>query len=176
LTAALDSKDSFIFHEEEGYKTGLLGYHKPLSQAMFADFGMVDALGTLLEPDYISVSSWDADQWRAYCRVVLIAFRAYVEGGYHSESAALYRALDRIGSAMGDLYKLEGTEVTPQNDIRERLHVIVEFILDSVKALDARGEPEYVTLRLRGTISRGVSCRRNVFRSREFAHYSHLSR
>jgi hypothetical protein len=29
------NRDSFIFHEAEGYESGLIGYHKLLIQAMF---------------------------------------------------------------------------------------------------------------------------------------------
>lgn len=34
VNEALANKNSFLYHEAEGYESGLIGYHKPLSQAM----------------------------------------------------------------------------------------------------------------------------------------------
>ena len=47
VNEALMNRDSFIFHEAEGYESGLIGYHKPLSQAMFSNYMMVENIGTL---------------------------------------------------------------------------------------------------------------------------------
>ena len=55
VTEALLNKDSFLYHETEGYESGLFSYHKPLSQTMFSDCRMVEAIGTLLEPDEINL-------------------------------------------------------------------------------------------------------------------------
>jgi len=80
---ALANKDSFLFHEAEGYESGLIGYHKPLSQAMFSNHAMVETIGTLLDSEpWDRRRKWDAEQWKAYCRIVLMTFRDYVECGY----------------------------------------------------------------------------------------------
>lgn len=148
VNSALANKDSFLFHEAEGYDTGLMGYVKPLSQAMFSDFAMVEAIGTFFDPDVSS--SWNADQWRAYCRIVLMAFRDYVEQEWGGHSFVLFRAKGHIEHAAPDLYKLNGTTLPAwDNEVLSRLRVVLEFIRSAIEVLDKKGVPEYVTLRRR---------------------------
>jgi len=76
VSEAIANKDSFLFHEAEGYHSGLIGYHKPLSQAMFSNYDMVETIGTLLDPDFAGQKEWDAEQLGAYCRAVLMVWAA----------------------------------------------------------------------------------------------------
>lgn len=150
VNEALANKDSFLYHEAEGYESGLIGYHKPLSQAMFANYDMVETIGTMLDPDLSRKAEWDADQWEAYCRAVLMTFRNYVKGGYGGHSFALHRAKGNIERAASDLYKLNGLASIPfDNDSNRRLRVVVEFIEDAVKTLDEKGVPDHIQLRVR---------------------------
>ena len=90
VNEALANRDSFIFHEAEGYDSGLIGYHKPLTQTMFSDYSMVETIGTLFDPDpdifWWGKSKWNAAQWEAYCRVVLMTFRDYVDKNIQTRS------------------------------------------------------------------------------------------
>jgi len=150
VNEALANKDSFLFHEAEGYESGLIGYHKPLSQALFSNHKMVEAIGTLLDPDLWNMRKWDAAQWEAYCRVVLITFRDYVEHGQGNHSFALYRAKGYIEEAASDLYKMDGiTDGAGDEDVHRRLRVVVKFITDAIKILDKKGIPEGLQLRVR---------------------------
>lgn len=150
LNEALANKDSFLFHEAEGYESGLIGYHKPLSQTMFANHRMVDAIGTILEPNIWEKGKWDAAQWKAFCRVVLMTFRDYVEKGFWNHSFVLYRAKGYIEHAAFDLYKINGTGNTAlDDDVQDRLRVVVEFIKDAVEILDKKGVPKHLPLRVR---------------------------
>ncbi|WP_399697546.1 hypothetical protein [Xenophilus sp.] len=150
VNEALANKDSFLYHEAEGYESGLIGYHKPLSQAMFANYDMVETIGTMLDPDISRKSEWDAEQWEAYCRIVLMTFRNYVQEGYGGHSFALYRAKGYIEHAASDLYKLNGLASIPfDNDSNRRLRVVVKFIEDAVKILDEKGVPNHLQLRVR---------------------------
>ncbi len=83
---------------------------------MFANYMMVETIGTMLDPDFSSRSKWDADQWEAYCRIVLITFRDYVERGHGGHSYALFRALGCIKNASSDLYKLNGVANSAGDD------------------------------------------------------------
>src|SRR5207244_2829293 len=74
---AIANRDSFLFHESSGYESGLLGYHKPLTTVMFSDIAAVEEIGILLDPGYLESRNWKADQWAAYCRIVLTALRAF---------------------------------------------------------------------------------------------------
>lgn len=149
VNEALVNKDSFLFHEAEEYESGLIGYLKPLSQAMFSNHRMVETIGTLLDPDW-GKGKWDAAQWKAYCRVVLLTFRDYVEKGFWSHSFVLYRAKGYIERAASDLYEINGVANSAwDNDVLARLRVVVEFIKDAVEILDKKGVPEHLQLRVR---------------------------
>lgn len=150
VSEAIANKDSFLFHEAEGYHSGLIGYHKPLSQAMFSNYDMVETIGTLLDPDFAGQKEWDAEQWGAYCRAVLMALRNYVEDGYRGHSYVLYRAKGYLEHAVFDLYKLDGVANSSwDDDIQARLRVVVKFIEDAVKILDSKGVPDDLPLRIR---------------------------
>lgn len=150
VNEALANKDSFLFHESEGYESGLIGYHKPLSQAMFSNYKMVEVIGTLLDPDIWDKSKWDADQWKAYCRVVLMTLRDYVEKDFWNHSFVLYRAKGYIEYAIFDLYKIDGiANISWDDDVQARLRVVVEFIKDAIEILEKRGIPENLQLRVR---------------------------
>lgn len=147
---ALANRDSFLYHEAEGYESGLIGYHKPLSHAMFSNHRMVETIGTLLDPNIWEKGKWGEAQWKAYCRVVLMTFRDYVEQQFWSHSFVLYRAKGYIEHAASDLYKLNGVPNSAwDDDVMIRLQVVVEFIKDAVKVLDEKGKPENVTLRVK---------------------------
>ena len=149
VNEALANKNSFLFHEAEGYESGLIGYHKPLSQAMFSNHKMVEVIGTLLEPDIWDKRKWDADQWKAYCRVVLLTFRDYMENGFWNHSYVLYRAKGYIEHAIMDLYKINGLSNTAwDDDVQERLRVVVDFIKGAVEILEKKGVSEHIRLRV----------------------------
>ena len=149
VNEALTYKDSFLYHEAEGYESGLIGYHKPLSHAMFANYEMVETIGTLLDPDIYGKRKWDATQWEAYCRAVLMTFSSYVKEGCGDHSFVLYRAMGYIESAASDLYTLNELPSAWDTDPSRRLRIVVEFIKDAVKILDEKGVPDHVRIRVR---------------------------
>jgi hypothetical protein len=156
LNEALMNKDSFLFHETEGYESGLIGYYKPLSQAMFSNYTMVETIGTLLEPDIWEKARWDSAQWKAYCRAVLMTFADYVEKDFWSHSFTLYRAKGYIENAASDLYKINGiAKGAWDEDVWQRLRVVVKFIVDAVEILEKKGVSKDVQLRVRDKRARG---------------------
>lgn len=150
VNEALANKNSFLYHEAKGYESGLIGYHKPLSQAMFADYKMVETIGTMLDPDLSLKSEWDSDQWEAYCRIVLMTFHNCVQEGNGGHSYALYRAMGYIAHAASDLYTLNELPSAWDTDSTRRLGVVVEFIKDAVESLDEKGVPAHARIRVRG--------------------------
>lgn len=149
INEALLNKDSFLYHEAEGYESGLIGYHKPLSQAMFANYEMVETIGTLLDPDVYGMRKWDATQWEAYCRLVLMTFSSYVKKGYGDHSVVLYRAKGYIENAASDLYTLNELPGVWDTDSSRRLRVVVDFVKDAIKILDEKGVPNGIRIRMR---------------------------
>jgi hypothetical protein len=157
VAEALANEDSFVYHEAEGYESGLIGYHKPLSQAMFANYYMVETIGTLLDPGIYGRSKWAAAQWRAYCRLTLMTFSSYVNEGYGGHSFVLYRAMSHIQGATSDLYTLNENKGSWETDSFSRLNVVVEFIKDTIKILDEKGVPDHIRLRIRNRNGPGES-------------------
>jgi hypothetical protein len=150
VNEALLNKDSFLYHEAAGFESGLIGYHQPLSQAMFANYQMVEAIGTMLDPDFSERRKWDADQWEAYCRIVLISFRDFVEASFWNHSFVLYRAIGYIAEATADLYELNGVSRSLDSDHIGRLRVVINFIKEATRVLNEKGPNDLVRLRIRG--------------------------
>lgn len=149
INEALANRDSFLYHEAEGYESGLIGYHKPLSHAMFANYRMVEMIGSLLDPHFSRQREWDAAQWGAYCRVALMTLRNYVAEGYGGHSVVLYRAKGYIENSVFDLYTLNELTRVGDTDSFLRLRVVIEFAKDAVKILDEKGAPNHVRIRVR---------------------------
>lgn len=147
---AIANKDSFLYHEAEGYDSGLIGYHKPLTQAMFSNYFMVEEIGSLLDPDYMASRKWDHEQWEAYCRIVLVTFRDFVEKEVHQHSFVLFRAKGIIEHAAFDLYKLNGSETGWDAEVLATLRVIVRFVTDTIGILNENSVPEWVKRRKLG--------------------------
>ncbi len=149
VSEALRNKDSFLFTETEGYETGLVGFHKPLSQAMFSDFALVDGVGTLLDLDWKQARELDPQQWEAYCRALLMAFTSYVAQTAPAHSAVIYRALQELEVGVSDLYKLDGATGEWDEPSWRKLGVVMDFIQNALKALDSKGRPTGISPRLR---------------------------
>ena len=56
----IDYRDSFIYHETSGYDSGLIGHIKPLSNAIYSNYTLVDVQDNLLDMDYRAQEDWDA--------------------------------------------------------------------------------------------------------------------
>lgn len=150
VNEALLYEDSFLYHEVDGYESGLIGYIKPLSNAMFSNYKMVEKIGTLFDADIMSHSEWSATKWKAYCRIVLITLKDYIEKDIVLHSFVLHRATGYIEHATSNLYKLNGLENnTWDNDEQKKLRVVVDFIKDAIDILESKGKPKYVQLRIR---------------------------
>lgn len=143
VAAAIENKDSFLYHEQDGLASGLLGYVKPLSQAMFGNYRMVEEIDRLLDIDHRSMRRWSEAEWNAYCGAVLILLRSHVAEDFWSHSYTLYRAFDRIGGAADDLYKLDGLDgASWESDAIRRLQVCVDFCEEALAILDKNDPPE----------------------------------
>ncbi len=149
VSEALNNTDSFLFTETEGYETGLLGFHKPLTQAMFSDFALVEGVGSLLDLDWKQARDLDPQQWEAYCRILLMAFSGYVERKAPEHSVVIYGALQELKKATSDLYKLDGKGEDWDQASWQKLHAAIQFIKDALTTLDRIGRPSGINLRLR---------------------------
>jgi hypothetical protein len=153
-TEAIRNKDSALYHEDEGYTAGLLGYVKPFSQALYGNYELVEGLRNQgpLDVHYKSVWSWDADQFEAYSRVALMTLKSYLalkRWGVHSFvlTRTVHEIQETTSRAISDVKKA-GDDY--YGDAWHRLRAGVRFIKDSI---DAIGEldppPDARTLRVR---------------------------
>jgi hypothetical protein len=137
VTEALLNKDSILYHEDEGYFSGLIGYIRPFSRAVFGNFPLVEALASddhsPLDVSLDLQFSWDAPQLKAYCRAVLVMLDGYLEARlWYQHSYALVRALHIIEHSCHDVYELnKKTEI--YNDTFRRLRTVVDFAKDAVE-------------------------------------------
>lgn len=137
VNEALNNKDSFLYHEAEGYASGLLGYIKPFSQAMFSNYRMVESIGSLLDIDVWASEKWDAEQWEAYCQIVLIVFKDYVQNDFKNHSYSLYRAKGSIERSVFNLYTLNGSTSSSYHDAEQgKLRVVMDFVEKAIKILE----------------------------------------
>jgi len=105
---------------------------------MFSNYNMVETVGSLLAPDFRAL--------RGGIRVSgkRTADSADDSSGLRGErilehSTALYGAKDNIEQAVSDLHKLNGVaSVKWDDDVLDRLRVVVEFIEDAIETLDRR--------------------------------------
>ncbi len=150
FAAAIEDKNSFLYHEQDGYDSGLIGYIKPLSQSLFGSYPMVEGIGRLLDPDHRLVRSWSEPEWAAYIGAVLIVLEDYIEQRSLHHSFVLYRAFDLIADAANDLYKIDGLDSASWDvDVVRRLAVSVDFCRRALKILDKRERSPHLTLRAR---------------------------
>lgn len=148
---AIAYKDSFIYHEVAGYDTGYVGHQKPLTKALYGNYRVVSALGQVFDVDYREKQRWDADQWEAFCRLVLMTFKNYIEieAGYE-HSFVLFRVVHDIQSSVQGLHNLNGSasDWWTQDSVR-KLDVVVDFAIEAIKILNARKDSVCTTLRRR---------------------------
>ena len=147
--AAIQNPNSFMYHEAEGYSSGLLGYLKPLSQAIFGNHSMAEVIYSLLDPDYKAIRRWSATEWEAYARAVLITLRSYVDSKFWQHSFILRRAFGQFEHAASDLYEINGSEGGWDHDSMQRLRASVSFCNEAIKILDEKGVPDGLHVRVR---------------------------
>jgi hypothetical protein len=153
VTEALLNRDSILYHEDEGYYSGLIGYIRPFSKALFGNFRLVQALGSDdHSPLDVSLDlrfSWDARQLEAYCRCALITIESYLETQlWYMGSFILYRTFDIIEQSCLDVYKLnKKTDI--YNDSYKRLGVVVDFAKDAVERAERHADTLPIVLRQR---------------------------
>jgi len=153
-TEAIRNKDSGLYHEDEGYNSGLLGYIKPFSQAIYGNYELVEALKqhSPLDIDYKSAWAWDADQFETYCRVAQMTLKNYLEGAHWGQhSYVLTRALHEIqGTTSRAIFDVKRAGDDYYGDAWHRLSAGVDFIKGSINLIgELKPPPQARTLRIR---------------------------
>ena len=151
---AIINKDSILYHEDEGYDSGLIGYLKPFSQSIYGNYKLLDmlGLGSPLDIDYKARWSWDASQVEAYCRAVMITLKNYLEShSWSQQFPVLSRALENIKDCCNDVYKLNDIPSDIYStDIYKRLTGVVDFFKESTNVIGQQEPLPSTHLRVRG--------------------------
>lgn len=154
FSEAIWNRDSFLFHEDAAYDSGLLGKERPISNALFSNYRLVEGIQTMFDQDYWR-RKWDADQWEAYCRAVLLTFRNYVMEGVTEHSYVLFRSIGDIEHSVDDIYTLNGiSDRDTDGDALARMRVAIDFVVKAAAILDEKGIPDHLQLRIRGDVGR----------------------
>ncbi|MBI3371056.1 MAG: hypothetical protein HY017_04750 [Betaproteobacteria bacterium] len=159
---AIAQKGSFLYDEAEGYSSGLLGYLKPVSHAVYGNFALVETLASNvaspLDIHFEEQWAWDAKQWEAYCRATLITLTNCLERGCGSpNSYALNRAMHGIESAYRDLHRLNDSPDAYGTDIYDRLRVAADFVKSAIDLIDKQTNPPPPLCRVReGTYPKNI--------------------
>lgn len=148
---AIANKDSFAYHEVEAFDNGYVGFDKPLTKALYGNYLLADSLSHVFDVDYRERAGWDADQWTAFGRLLLVTFKSFVEGPKANQHPfIIFRAFHNVQSSVGGLYKLNGsTSEWWNDDIVKRLNFAVSFVNKAIEILDAESSQVQSTLRRR---------------------------
>jgi hypothetical protein len=139
VTAAIENRNSFLYHEQDFYESGLEGVTRPVTTALCQSPELVRHLDTLLSPEYLRRTPWDIDQWNAYFRLVLEAFTVHVRGSEASKPRSLKLAYRQIGKIYSDLTEnLSLEDLRLNDDLDQRLRTLGTLIKDMVTVLEDR--------------------------------------
>ncbi len=154
-TEAIINKDSILYHEGDGYSSGLMGYRKDFSQAIYGNFMLVEALASdgrsPLDIPFEIVRSLDAEQWSTYGRAIRITLKDYLDSNrWDLHSYALIRSLHEIEHSCSDVYKLAEIERDYySSDIFRRLEAAVDFVKETIDLIGRHKPLPQTLLRVR---------------------------
>lgn len=139
---AFENVDSPIYHEDDGFRSGLFGYIKPFSKAVYGDYALVESLANItrspLDLPYKLISEWDSNQLKAYCGCTLITIKSYLESStYVDHSRSITNAMEIISNSCQGISKLNGTiEDNFDKDICKQLNEAIQFALKTTEIID----------------------------------------
>lgn len=138
---AISNKASILFHEDEGYYSGYLGYVRPFTKAVYGNYRLSETLGSNfgspLDIESKSGRAWDGEQVEVYGRLVIVTLENYLkEGCWGQQSFIFNRALHLLQRSCSDLYKLDNENESDSSEIRARLDAVMFFLREAVDLLD----------------------------------------
>jgi hypothetical protein len=146
-TEAIRNKNSLLYLEEHAHYSGVLGYKKRLSTAIYGSYGLIRSCQPgPLDLDYKFRDRLDVEQFEVFKRAVLIAFRDFVHSGESLQAYPVFsRVLHdwchfRINQESQDSYDLYDRDSW-------RFHTIVSMFEEMIQALSSDQNVEKVKLR-----------------------------
>jgi len=146
FTEALNYKGSFIYHENNFYENGLMGYQKPLLLKMFSNYYLIREINVMLDVNYMDRSNWDAIQLDAYCRSVLIVIEDYINKcTIWEHSFQIYRAQNNIVDFIQ--FQFSKDMLVLDNDKMEKLEIVVNFVVKTIELLEKKDVPSHFRIK-----------------------------
>ena len=140
---AIAQKESFLYHEDRGIWGGLLGRVKPITLAIYGNYEVLAMFGNFspLDIAYEDREDWDAAQWGAYSRVVLLAFKSYINPDNAAAPTVISRAFGEMEHSLFALSRADNYSGPYRKSLGYgRVESTVRLIRDSLKALQDLGE------------------------------------
>ncbi|GLS91978.1 hypothetical protein GCM10007916_30480 [Psychromonas marina] len=140
-TAAILNSNSLLHHEGDGFCSGLIGYIKPLSMAMFGDIKKLDCLNQQF------ASPLDADlllftlknkQFQVYCNSTLTAIESYLNANeWWRHSYAINNAFHKIKDNSIYLHEINHNPTNYYNlECYQNFRVAVKFVVSVIELLE----------------------------------------
>lgn len=101
-----------IHYEGDGFRSGLIGYVRPISKELFEHLELVEELadgaGSPLDPMWWDTKHWGEQSWETYVRCALSFLEErFKKGAMWQHSQATYQICYRIENMCSDAYLIE---------------------------------------------------------------------
>ncbi|RUV37520.1 hypothetical protein [Mesorhizobium sp. M7A.F.Ca.MR.148.00.0.0] len=137
-----NNTDSAIHHEGDGFRSGLLGYTKPVSRELFGHADLINELarrgGSPLEHIWLDTDSWNQVSWRTYGRAGLMFLENHLNRSLNrNHSYAASQIFHTFTHACIDAYKINAMGDGYGESIEYRkIEITIEFVEKSLELLE----------------------------------------
>lgn len=142
---AIENENSFLYQEINPIDSGLIGFHKPLSQALFSNYEMTNEIETTLTSETLDGNKWNNRQLEAYLRIVLMTLDSFTPEKHGAFSPVLSHALWNITRSTDNIYTLNSPPSFPEQNAQfERFRLVGKFIDDGIISINKKILPEHI--------------------------------
>lgn len=138
----LADPDTAIHHEDEWFRSGLIGHLKPVSVSVFGNSDLIDALasraGSPLDPLWQDQRAWESRSWDTYNRAVRLYLSDRLKKGRKiGVSTALHQICNGYEHIALDAYRINKMPDSYRQSIEyHRIRKAVEFLNEAIKLLE----------------------------------------
>lgn len=109
------NKNSALYQEEDGYDTGYFGYVKPISEALFGYYPLIESLSktgrTTLTFSYLDFNSFDSEAADVYVRSALLFSESYLKHTHgQMHSYVWHQIVSNVENLSSEIYKINEIE------------------------------------------------------------------
>lgn len=139
---ALLNKDSVIYHENDDFQSGLMGYTKEWSKAIYGNSLLIDNLNrrhlSPFEISYKVFNVFDSQQWEAYGRLICLYLEDLCSTSSHLiSSTTLSRTFKNYEYCTNNLFKINNeTNENLKEDLIQKASVATNFVNSIFKVID----------------------------------------